>query len=171
MGPEEPDILQEIFRSVPKLLDAEDVYVEYSDRCIISDKLKTYPIVVTLRYFGNRTDQARTPVNHILDVTRYDDDLIYTKGEIEQTTLSINVYAVDTATEKACDIIDRYLKQLKIWALRDLPEIVEVVSRTGISDLSYLENSSQRRNLDIIFRSEFSYEETVDAVRSIDFTL
>ncbi|MBN2734726.1 MAG: hypothetical protein JXQ82_07720 [Methanomicrobiaceae archaeon] len=161
-----------IFKSIPKQLNTQNVFVEYSDRCNVSHKLKDYPVVVTLRYFGNRTDKSRTPANHIMEVERTEDEIIYTKGEYQQVTLSINVYAADTSGKKAADIIDDYMQLLQVWTLRDLPGVVEIVDKTGVSDLSYLD-SGERRNLDIYIRHSVSYDKTEQAINSLesDFSL
>lgn len=160
------DLKAAIFKSIPKELDEMNVFVEYSDRCNVSHKLKDYPVVITLRYFGDRPDKSRTPVNHIMEVGRTENEIIYIKGESQQVTLSINVYAADSSEKKAADIIDAYMQQLQVWTLRDLPGIVEVVDKTGVSDLSYLD-ATERRNLDVYIRHFISYEKTEQTIKKV----
>ncbi len=159
-----------IFKSIPKQLDEINVCVEYSDRCNVSHKLKEYPVVVTLRYFGARTDKSRTPVNHIIGVEKTDDEIVYTKGEYQQVTLSINVYAADSSGRKATDIIDDYMQQLQLWVLRDLPELVEVVDKTGVTDLSFLD-TAERRNMDIILRNSVVYLQNISKSSEVNFKI
>jgi len=160
-----------IFLSIPKALGESDVFVEYADRCNVSHELKSCPIVVTLRYFGDRPDKSRTPSNHLLAVQRTTNDIVQTKGEYQQVTLSLNVYAVGTTSQRAGDIIEAYLQLLQVWVLRDLPAIVEVVDKTGITDLSHLESSVERRSFDIYIRTTVSYTETKQAVNSAELDL
>ena len=158
-----------IFLSIPKALGESDVFVEYADRCNVSHELKTCPIVVTLSYFGDRPDKARTPSNHLLAVQRTTNDVVQTKGEYQQVTLSLNVYAAGSTSQPAGDVIDAYLQQLQVWVLQGLPGIVEVVDKTGISDLSFLETSAERRNFDVYIRTTVSYSETKPAINSVIF--
>jgi hypothetical protein len=160
-------IKEAIFESIPDVLDGTSVVLEYADRCDVALELQTGPLVATVRYSGNKTDQSLTPVNHIIDVQKENDEITYTMGEFRQVTLSINVYAVDSGELLAGDLLDGYIQLLQIWALRDLPAIVEVGGLKEVSDISDF-NEGLTRNFDILIRTALTYERTVPAVGSIE---
>lgn len=166
------DVKEAIFQSIPDLLDTINVCVEYSDRCNVFVELETYPIVVTFRYSGNKTDKSRTPVNHVLDVRKADGGITYTMGEYRQAALSLTVYAVESGELPAGDLLDDYMQLLQTWALKDLPDIVEVAERSEISDISD-SGSALTRIFNIIIRTAITYEKIDPATASIetDFSL
>ena len=57
-----------------------------------------------------------------------------------------------------------------VWYLRDLPNIdgIEVVGRSEVRDLSYLEDGSQRRQLDIFIRYRIEYSEVVTTIETLE---
>ncbi|PKG31718.1 hypothetical protein, partial [Methanoregula sp.] len=86
-----------VFQSIPKEIvvgeETYDVYVDYASRCKVSENLKDYPLVVTIRYFGDHRDEVASPTNNLLRKETVGANIRYVKGEIEQATLSINVQA------------------------------------------------------------------------------
>jgi hypothetical protein len=174
-----------IFKSIPKSVTigvtTYAAHVEYADRGkAVNEILKTSPVAVTLRYYADHQDVAATPGNRQLGKTIVGNDIKYTNGQKRQVTLSINVHVKKSESVPADKIISAYVGDdkdnglLLTWLLQDLPAIVEVVDDTGISDLTYLENGIERRQMDIILRYERSYTKTVgtiDTVDNPDFTL
>lgn len=170
-------IKKQIFQSIPKSVVVGSVeykvWADYADRINVSDKLRdpNYHIVVTLRYFADRRDEKHSPANQLFK-KEINEDIQYTKGERAIVTLSINVHAKGDVSILAADIIDAYIDQLLIWYLRDLPEIegIEVAGRSEINDLSYLEDGSVRRQLDILIRYRMNYQETVKTIETVEHT-
>jgi len=162
-----------IFKSLPRSvivgIKSYAAHAEYTDRGkAVTEILKTSPIALTLRYYADRKDREATPGNQQLKREVAGSDLKYTLGEKRQVTLSINVHVKDTETVPAGIVIDAYCELLKTWVLRDLPAIVEVVDDTGISDLTYLENATERRQMDVILRYENTYQKTVGTIDTVD---
>lgn len=180
------DTRRAIFQALPKEVvlgpESHALTVEYASAADVSTLLRAYPLVVTLRYYGDRTDEARTPSTRLLSISSSDEGLAYLKGERTLETLSINVHArspirqteyylpwvayfIDYTAE---DIIHAYLDALQVWILRDLPKIIGVDGRSSVSDLSYLEEGTQRRQVDVYLKSSISWEETVGIVETVD---
>ena len=166
------DVKEAIFQSIPNLLDTINVCVKYADRCDVALELQTYPVVATVRYSGDKTDKIRTPVNHILDVQKENGEITYTMGEFRQATISLAVYAVDYGEIPAGGLLDDYILLLQAWALKDLPGIVEIAERKGISDISE-SGDALTRNFDVVIRTALTYEKVDPAAASIetDFSL
>lgn len=164
-----------IFQSLPKSVVVGSIeyqaWVDYADRINVAEKLKEYPIAVTLRYFADRRDNRNSPANRLLRKVA-DQDIRYTKGERAVITLSINVHAANSPAIPAADIVDAYMTQLLTWYLRDLAEIegIEVAGRGEVRDLSYLEGGV-RRQLDIFIRYRIEYEETIPTIETVEKTL
>ena len=160
-----------IFRSLPRTLtlgtETLDVHLEYADRVNVTTALQEHDIVVTLRYFADRPDWAATPANRLFRREVVGDDVRYIKGERAQVTLSIQVHAADTPARPGDDLVDAYLALLQVWYLRDLPAIVEVVDRSEIPDLSYLDDH-RRRGMDIFLRYPITYDETVPSIETVE---
>lgn len=160
-----------IFRSLPRTLtlgtETLDVHLEYADRVNVTKALQEHDIVVTLRYFADRPDRAATPANRVFRRDVIGDDVRYTRGERAQVTLSIQIHAADTPARPGDDLVTAYLAALQVWYLRDLPAIVEVVGRSEIPDLSYLD-SHRRRGMDIFLRYPITYEEIVPSIDAIE---
>lgn len=160
-----------IFASLPRTVTLEkdplDIYIDYADRINITKALQEHDIVVTLRYFADRPDRAATPANRVFRRETVGDDVRYIKGERAQVTLSIQVHAADTPARPGDDLVDAYLALLQVWYLRDLPAIVEVVGRSEIPDLSYLD-SHRRRGMDVFLRYPITYEEIVPSIDTIE---
>ncbi|ADN36200.1 hypothetical protein Mpet_1441 [Methanolacinia petrolearia DSM 11571] len=166
------NVKEAIFGSIPDQPDTINVCIEYADRCDVAVELETYPVVVTVRYSGDKTDKIRTPVNHILDVQKENGEITYTMGEFRQATLSLAVYAVDSGEIPAGDLLDDYMQLLQTWALKDLPGIVEIAEINEISDISNSGNALTR-NFDVVIRTALTYEKADPAAASIetDFSL
>ncbi|MDD4255349.1 MAG: hypothetical protein PHP59_08240 [Methanofollis sp.] len=167
------DTRRAIFQALPKEvvlgLESHAIIVEYASVADVSSLLKTYPLAVTLRYFGDRLDDARTSATRLLSQIVADDHLSYLRGEHTLETLSINVHARAPVTDyTAEDIIHAYLDALQIWILRDLPKIIGVDGRSSVSDLSYLEEGTQRRQVDVYLRSSITWVETVGSIETVD---
>jgi len=160
-----------IFRSLPRTLsigtETLDVHLEYADRATVTAALQAHDIVVTLRYFADRPDRAATPANRVFRHEIVGGDVHYIKGERAQVTLSIQVHATDTPTRPGDDLVDTYLALLQVWYLRDLPAIVEVVGRSEIPDLSYLDDH-RRRGMDISLRYPITYTEIVPSIETVE---
>lgn len=162
-----------IFKSLPKSVTigttSYAAHIEYADRGkTVTEILKTSPVAVTLRYYADRKDREATPGNQQLKREVSGSDLKYTNGEKRQITLSINVHVKDTETVPGDIVITAYAELLKTWVLRDLPAINEVVDDTGISDLTYLENATERRQMDVILRYNNTYQKTVKTIDTVD---
>ena len=162
-----------IFKSLPKSVTigatTYAAHNEYADRGkTVSEILKTSPVTVTLRYYADRPDTEATPANRQLGRSVVASDIQYKIGQKRQVTLSINVHVKDSETVPADKVIAAYAELLKTWLLRDLPAIAEVVDDTGISDLTYLENGIERRQLEVILRYEHSYTKTVETIDIVD---
>ncbi len=169
-----------IFKSLPKSVTIGSTtyaaHIEYADRGkSVTEILKTIPIAVTLRYYGSHKDNDATPGNQQLGrviVPNPDDetvsDIRYTLGQKRQVTLSINVHVKDSEAVPADTLITAYTVLLETWVMRNLPAIAEVVDDTGISDLTYLENDTERRQMDVILRYEHSYSKTVGTIDTVD---
>lgn len=162
-----------IFGSIPKSVTigttAYAAHVEYADRGkTVTEILKTSPVAVTLRYYADRKDLEATPGNRQYAREVSGQDLVYTIGEKRRVTLSINVHVKDTETVPADIVIDAYCEILKAWVLRDLPRIIDVVDDTGISDLTYLENNTERRQMDLLLRYDNTYQKTVTTIDTFD---
>jgi len=163
-----------IFRSLPKsvIIDNQSeltAHIEYADRGkTVNEILKTSPIAVTIRYYADRSDNEATPGNRQLGRTLVADDIQYKIGKMRQVTLTVNVHVKDAEDVPADKVIKAYVDLLKIWVLKDLPAIVTVVDDTGISDLTYLENGLERRQIDVIIRYESSYTKRVKTIVTVD---
>ncbi|PKG32189.1 hypothetical protein [Methanoregula sp.] len=162
-----------IFASIPKSVTigttAYAAHIEYADRGKTVDQvLKEAPIAIKLRYYGDRKDRDATPGNKQYKREISGQDLKYTYGEKRRVTLSINIHVKDTEAVPAGIVIDAYCELLKTWVLRDLPAIIEVVDDTWISDLTYLENKTERRQMDIILRYDNTYQKTVGSIETVD---
>ena len=162
-----------IFASIPKTVTIGTTpyaaVIEYAGRGKTVDQiLKDNPIAVTLRYYGDRKDLEATPGNRQYGREISGQDLKYTFGEKRRVTLSINVHAKDKSDVPAGIVIDAYCELLKAWVLQDLPAIIEVVDDTGISDLTYLENKTERRQMDIILRYDNTYQKIVGTINTVD---
>lgn len=174
-------IKKAIFQSIPKTLtigvDNFTVFVDYADRINVSEKLKNYDVVVTLRYFADRRDDQSSPINQIYSKELVDAgggyyDIKSTKGERAQVTLSINVHAKGSSNYPAADMIDAYVDSLMTWYLRDLPAVsnIGVLGRSDVKDLAYLtDGRTARRQLDIFIAYAISYSETVTTIETIDY--
>jgi len=161
-----------IFKSLPKSViigsTTYAAHLEYADRGkTVNEILKTNAIAVRIRYFGDRGDNEATPGNRRLGRTVVANDIQYKIGKKRQVTLSINVHVKDTEAVPADKIISAYAELLKTWVLKDLPAIIEVVDDSGISDLTYLENDIERRQMDVILRYENSYTKTVTTITTV----
>ncbi len=160
-----------IFRSLPRTPsignDPLDIYIDYADRVNVTTALQHHDIAITLRYFADRPDRAATPANRLFRRDVIGDDVRYTRGERAQVTLSIQIHAADTPARPGDDLVTAYLAALQVWYLRDLPAIVEVVGRSEIPDLSYLD-SHRRRGMDIFLRYPITYEEIVPSIDAIE---
>lgn len=163
-----------IFRSLPRTValdnDPLDILIDYADRINISKALKDQAIAVTLRYFADRPDLGATPANRLFRREVVGDDVRYTRGERAQVTLSIQVHAADTPARPGDDLVTAYLAALQIWYLRDLPDIVEVVGRSEIPDLSFLDDH-RRRGMDVFLRYPITYTETVPSIDTVDLVV
>ena len=159
---------QAVYVSIPKSVGDLTADVEYAESCDVSTALKTYPIVVTIRYFGEVTDST-TPANRLYLIERDGNNVVETRGETERATLSISVFAAGN-THTARKNIDTYLSELLVWYMRDLPRIVQVSGRGGITDLSDIENTL-RKDIDIFIRYRVTYPMTVPVVSSAQHTL
>ena len=160
-----------IFQSVPKSVTVNLVpytaMVEYADRGVISDLLKTNPLVVTLHYYNDRPDKVETPTNKMLAKDSTGADIVYTIGERRQVTLSVNIYAADSASLPADDLISAYLDLLLPWTLNTLMDLVDVADRSPVSDLSYLQNFSSRRQMDISIRHIVGTNKTIGTIETV----
>jgi hypothetical protein len=160
-----------IFTSLPRTVtldnDQLDIYIDYADRVNVTKALKEHDIVVTLRYFADRPDVAATPANRVFRREVVGDDVRYTRGERARVTLGIQVHAADTPARPGDDLVTAYLAALQVWYLRDLPAIVEVVGRSEIPDLSYLDDH-RRRGMDIFLRYAVTYTETVPSIETVE---
>jgi len=162
-----------IFKTLPKSVTIGSTtyaaHIEYADRGKpVTEILKTSPVAVTLRYYADRRDNEATPGNRQLGRSVVAGDIHYKIGQKRQITLSINVNVKDSEAVPADKVIAAYVELLKTWLLRDLPTIAEVVDDTGISDLTYLENDIERRQVDVILRFEQSYTKTVETIETVD---
>jgi hypothetical protein len=160
-----------IFRSLPRTPsignDPLGIYIDYADRVNVTAALQAHDIVVTLRYFADRPDRGATPANRVFRREVVGDDVRYTRGERAQVTLSIQIHAADTPARPGDDLLDAYLAALQVWYLRDLPAIVEVVGRSEVPDLSYLDDH-RRRGMDVFLRYPITYDETVPSIDTIE---
>lgn len=161
----------QVFLSVPRTLDDQSILVEYADRVNVSTALDDHEIVVTLRYFADRPDAPASPLNRVFSVDLVDageglSDYQYTRGARNRTTLSLNVYARTTAALPADDVLHDYLSALQVWALRDLPEILDVVDLTGVIDLTDQDGTS-RRGIDLIVRYPLTWTDTVTTIDDV----
>lgn len=162
-----------IFESIPKSATIDTTtyaaHIEYTGRGkTVDQRLKEHPIAVTIRYYADRGDLDATPGNRQYKREVSGQDLVYTYGKKRQVTLSINVHVKDSETVPAGIVIDAYCELLKTWVLRDLPEINEVVDDTGISDLTHLENDTERRQMDIMLRYDSTYQKTAGTIDTVD---
>ena len=160
-----------IFRSFPRTVALDNdqlaTYIDYADRVNVTAALQEHDIVVTLRYFADRSDISATPANRVFRRETVGDDVRYIKGERAQVTLSIQIHAADTPARPGDDLLDAYLAALQVWYLRDLPAIVEVVGRSEVPDLSYLDDH-RRRGMDIFLRYAVTYTETVPSIETVE---
>ncbi len=159
-----------IFRSLPRTPsignDPLGIYIDYADRVNVTAALQAHDIVVTLRYFADRPDRGATPANRVFRREIVGDDVRYIKGERAQVTLSIQVHATTTSARPGGDLVTAYLAALQVWYLRDLPAIVEVVGRSEIPDLSYLDDH-RRRGMDVHLRYPITYDQTVPSIDTV----
>ena len=169
-------VKQQIFQSLPKSVivgsTEYQAWVDYADRINISEKLRDSNIVVTLRYFADRRDDRHSPANQLFRKVT-EQDIIYTKGERAQITLSINVHTRGDVNVPPAEILDAYMDQILLWYLRELPEIsgLEVVSRSDVSDLTYLgDGKTPRRQLDVFIRYKVEYEEVIPTIETVEHT-
>lgn len=163
-----------IFRSVPKAITVNNVtrtaHIEYADRGkTVTDLLKDHPLVVTLRYYADRPDPDATPGNQLLGRDVVGNDIRYTHGKIRQVSLSLNVHARDDDdTLQALDLIDSYVELVLLWVQDTLPGIIEVVSDPTVNDLTFLEDGSERRQMDLVLRYKLSSTETVTTIETVE---
>lgn len=156
-----------IFTSLPRILaDDTSVWIDYARRCNVTQKLTDWPVVVTLRYFADRSDTSATPANRVFRREIVGDNVRYTKGERAQVTLGIEVHAAATPVRPGDDLVSAYLADLQVWYLRDLPGIVEVVGRSEIPDLTAIDDH-RRRGMDVHLRYPILYTETVPSIDTV----
>ena len=64
------------------------------------------------------------------------------------------------------------MQLLQAWAIRDLPDIVEIAERKEVSDISE-SGDALTRNFDVVIRTALTYEKVDPAAASIetDFSL
>lgn len=162
-----------IFQSLPKAITVNSVtktaHIEYADRGkTVTELLKDHPLVVTLRYYADRPDPDATPGNQLLGRDVVGNDIRYTHGKMRQVTLSINVHARDDDTLQALDLIDPYVELVLLWVQDTLPGIIEVVSDPTVNDLTFLEDGSERRQMDLVLRYKLSSTETVTTIETVE---
>lgn len=169
----------DIFVSIPKTItigaDVLTIHVDYTDKIEnISKQLNTTPVVITLKYFGDHRSAEESPANDLMDVDNDGLDAVFTKGERDLVTLSINVNAVDnqgTAFHQRGEIVEAVMSQMKLWQLRDLDAIDGIATRerAEVSDKSFMmDDSIERRHMDIFLLYEFTYQEVENTIEIIN---
>lgn len=160
-----------IFQSIPKSVTINAIpyaaVVDYFDRVVVSNLLKTKPLVVTLRYWNDRLDKTESPSNKMMAKDSTGADIVYLIGEKRQVTLTLNVYAAESAALPADDLISAYLDLLLPWTLNALMDLVDVADRSAVSDLTYLENFSSRRQMDISIRHVIGTSKTFGTIETV----
>jgi|Deesub1362B_J571_1020462.scaffolds.fasta_scaffold00525_23 hypothetical protein len=168
---------KEIFKSLPKQVtignDTLSIYVDYADRVNVSEKLRSYPVVLTLHYFGDRRSDVESPLNDILEITSDGVDVIYTKGERERITLRINIHAKDhrgAEFHHRSDVVDAVVDELLLWYLKlNIPGIA-TRGRSEVAALDFLAGDGiARRRIDFYLAYTLSYQETVTTIETINY--
>ncbi|MDD1695100.1 MAG: hypothetical protein LUQ71_10290 [Methanoregula sp.] len=161
-----------VFSSVPKSLTFNgvtySVKIEYADRAEVSDLLAVNDIVTTFRYYGDHPDREATPSNRLWRVTSSGTDIQNLRGEKRQVSLSINVHMAKEDAVPVADIIDAYMSLIQVWSISGLADLVDVVECGDVSDLTYLENGIERRQVDITIRYFQGYTETVGTIGTVE---
>ena len=171
-----------IFQSIPKTItigaDVLTIHVDYTDKIEnISKQLKTTPIVIALKYFGDHRSTTESPANDLMNVDNDGTDGILTKGERDLVTLSININAVDNegaSFHHRGEIVEAVASQMKLWQLRDLDAIDGIATRerAEVSDKSFMmDDSIERRHMDIFLLYEFTYQEVKNTIEIINETV
>lgn len=161
-----------IFVSLPKTVTGYTCFVEYASIAEVTAKLKTKDIVVTIGFFGGAKSSS-SPTNGFLGKVYSSvlHDIVYTKGEIQTGTLSIDITAKElpNSSRKAETVVDAYLSLLEGWYLKEARSLIQIIGKSDITDLSALEEGSQRKHIDIYFEYAVGYEETVDSIETVEF--
>lgn len=171
-----------IFQGIPKTIilgpDTLDIHVDYTDKIEnISKQLKTTPVVITLKYFGDHRSAEESPVNDQMDVDNDGTDVVFTKGERDLITLSININAVDNqgaSFHHRGEIAEAVTNQMILWHMRDLDDVDGIATRerADVSDLSYMmDDSIERRHLDVFLLYELIYQEIQNTIEIINETV
>lgn len=171
-----PEVLQQaIFKSIPKeVVYADKAYsvgVEYAEMAQVSDMLKDYPLVLTLRYFGEAPVPSLTPSNRILEIDTSETMVSYRTGEMEKCVLSMNVYSHPDEKLAKGTLIRAYLEELIGWYYQDLKQYTSVLGRSPIDDLSFLSEGSLRKHMDVEVVYPVGYLAKYDTIADVDPTL
>lgn len=175
-----PATIQSMIKSIPKTLayiapdgtaTPKQIYVEDARHARVDDHLKTAPIVLTFRFMDDRTSAA-TPTNRLLAVRIPEEgDIVETRGEMTNITLSLNLFARAGGEPPGEDLVDQAADALILWSLRDLPRAVTARERGPVHDLSYLEEGRARRQMDVIIEVPTAYPVALRTIEEIDHTL
>lgn len=171
------EIARLIFVSLPKkvMIDGtfHDVYIEYADRVVVTEKLQDYKIVVTIGYSTAETWLERTPTNRLIRIDTEGGTIRRIQGERERCNLTIWVHAKDIGedTVPASTLVNAYVRRLTAWSYRDLRTYVEVISKNKIGRLEHAEDEMKKREFSVTIGYPVFWEEEVDEIENIAGTI
>jgi hypothetical protein len=172
-----------IYQSIPTLVtigsENLNIKVEYAER--IPEVEESDCPLITLRYFADRLSEADSPINNVLETSTVVNgpytDILYTMGERELITLSLNVHATDSTMSHRADVLEAIIQDLQEWYLKDLPGVIEsydaiVKGRTQVTNLSFLSGDNiARAGFDILLEYVISYSEQTETIDQENITL
>lgn len=166
----------EIFKSIPKTVtmgtDNITVKAEYADKMVVPPADTEYPYI-TLAYFADTKDEGASSLNQVMDTELVDvgggnKDVKTTLGKRKRVTLSLHCHATDKTVGANKyhhnDIVDKMLSDLEIWAMKDLPAVLEAqgavqVAEQPIPRMNLIQGEATAHAvLDVIIRYPLTYQ-------------
>ncbi len=142
--------------------------VQWAGTANISRMLKNRPIAVSVKISGDARDESWSSPGMLDSITPNGDISTVTRKQYRRATISLSVYAVAIATTSAEDIIDAYIEALQMWIMSDLRDTISVTGEGDVQDLSYLENTTARRDVIIYVRYPQTVTKTIDNIADIE---
>lgn len=174
-----------IFASVPTsvTMGADNITIkkEYADRMTVPPADADYPFI-TLNYFADTKDEGASPLNNVfakelVSAGGGNYDIKSTLGKRKRVTLSLHCQAMHKAVganrHHRNDIVNQMLRDLEIWAIKDVQAILDaynavVIGETVIPKLDFYEGESVAHGvLDLILSYPFTTTKTVTTIETV----
>jgi len=172
--------------------------IAWADTIDISSALKTSPIAVSVRISGDTPDNDWTTPGMLANIQQNTDTQTRTRRQYRRATLTLSVHAAgyryttqdqqirvfdtevmhDTGAKTtiqnpeewvaAAVVIEAYVTNVLAWAMSTLRDIINVANDPDVTELNYLEDGGERRDITLYVRYPQDVTEINDTISDWD---